>query len=190
MDLGSVQVFTLYEEAKTSLFKAFMKQAKLRSTRHRLQRKLESINNKLQSNSAVDKVLNNPKYASLSVLKDRKFVEKLEADVEKEYSKKLRRMKKTNLIKKSGVEPQRLSKEEKKLAVVEMFQSHGMSAMKTSAISDYLVKKGLIQEKQNPIQWMRSIGEIPKKAVKPVSKARKDGSLFDPKLIPWVNIKG
>ena len=161
------------ENLKDELKKAYLKQAKLLSDKAELEKKLESIQTKLEENEAVDAVLKSRKYNAIKdLLTDKKFLKDVEAAAVAEY-KKLKKIK-------GKVKP--LSVEKKLEQLAEVFKENGNKALTSAEIKAGLLKKKALAAGGNLQQWLKAL-DLPETAITK-GKTKREGTKYNPAKIP------
>lgn len=171
----------LVEEAKQELVKAFKANAALRATKVKLEKSLGEITKKLMKQEKVDAILNNPKYKTLSVLREKGFLSDIEKQVAKEYAQSKKKLAK-RIKDGNGVERKRMTDEEKKKILIDIVKRSQGKELLLADIKLALEQHGITQPVQS---WLKPLA-LPPAATKAVSGARRDGTYFRPKNVPWL----
>lgn len=160
------------ENLKADLKKAYLKQAKIRSDKAELEKKLDSLNAKLDGNTDVAEVLKSRKYVSIKDLTtDKKFLKDVEAEAVSDYKK----------LKKLKGKAKALTTDQKWEHLKEVFKENKNKAMSTSEITAALLKKKAIATGGNLQQWLKALN-LPAHAITK-GKAKRDGTTYDPAKI-------
>lgn len=171
----------LVEEAKKDLLKAFKANAALRAKKVKLEKVLESVAAKLKEQKHVDAILDDPKYKSLTVLREKGFLSDIEKEVAKEYAKSKKKM--TRRVKDGSYAlKKRMTDEDKKQILIDIVRRSQGRELLLSDIKLALEQQGITQPVQS---WLKPLA-LPPAATKPVSGARRDGTHFRPKMVPWL----
>lgn len=176
------QELKLIEAAKEQLRKAFKKNAALRATKVKLEKRLESITASLMEKKQVDEILNDPKFKSLTVLREKGFLEDIEKQVAADWQKSGRKKsKKAGNGGSSAGERKRMSPEQKQNIVREIIADLKGQQIKVSQISAALKARGITQPFQS---WVKPLG-VPDSAYKSLGSKR-DGTRFFPDRVSWL----
>lgn len=186
IDLGETMStyaeYKLIEEAKEELKKAFRANAALRATKVELEKKLKKIRDRLMEQKAVDKILETPKFKKLEILKEKGFLSDIEKEVAQEHAAAQKRSVRRE---KEGSKRARkqLSVQEKQSFLVEFVKKNKDKEELTLAdIQREMRSTGI----KSQVQAFLKTLNLPQDATEPAGPARRDGTNFYPKNIPWL----
>ena len=163
------------ENLKADLMKAYQKTARLMSDKHELEKKLETLEQKLAKDSGIANVLKDAKHRAVKELTtDKKFLKDVEAAAVAEY-KKLKRIK-------GKVKP--TSTDEKVQHLKEIFTKAGNKALKTAELKAALIERKALAAGGNLQQWLKAL-DLPEDAVEALG-AKRDGMSYKPAKMPFL----
>ena len=182
--MNSYAEYKLIEEARERLKEAFRGSVQLRAKKLELEERLNEAKEKLDQDTTVDEVINDPAYNGLAILSDPGFLHDLEREVVAKFGassgKPGKRQKRA--AKRSR---KRTSIEEKKLFLIEFVERFEGKKIKLSDVATALRKAGT--NTQVPA-WLKPLN-LPEGTLTPVSDAKRDGTWFDPAKIHWIKGK-
>lgn len=182
--MNSYTEYKLIEEAKKRLKEAFRGSVQLRAKKLELEERLNEAKEKLDQDTTVDEVINDPAYNGLAILSDPGFLHDLEREVVAKFGASGKPGKSQKRAAKRS--RKRTSVEDKKLFLIDFVERFEGTKIKLSDVATALRKAGTTTQVQ---AWLKPLN-LPEKALKPVSGAKRDGTWFLPENVPWILADG